>query len=40
VVADSGNKIKATKSGRWCLYFAGISTTAPATSTSDAVKVK
>jgi hypothetical protein len=43
VVAGKGGKfstkVKATKSGRWRLYFAGLSTTAPATSVSDAVKV-
>jgi hypothetical protein len=44
VSADAKGKIsttvKATKSGRYRFVFAGISTTAPATSTSDAVVVK
>jgi hypothetical protein len=44
VTAGSGGKIsttvKAKKSGRWRLVYPGISTTAAATSGSDAVKVK
>ncbi len=32
--------VKATKSGSWRLVYAGVSTTAPATSVADAVKVK
>jgi len=43
VTATSKGKIsttvKAGKSGRWRLFYPGISTTAPATSPSDAVKV-
>jgi hypothetical protein len=43
IVAGKGGKfstkVKATKSGRWRLSFGGLSTTAPATSASDAVKV-
>ncbi|HST86577.1 MAG TPA: hypothetical protein VLL08_32870 [Kineosporiaceae bacterium] len=31
--------VKATKTGRWRLYFPGVKSTAPATSGSDAVKV-
>ncbi|HST86579.1 MAG TPA: hypothetical protein VLL08_32880 [Kineosporiaceae bacterium] len=44
VKASSKGKIsttvKATKTGTWRLFFAGLSTTAPATSGTDAVKVK
>jgi hypothetical protein len=44
VTSSSAGKVnttvKASKTGRWRLVFAGISTTSPATSASDAVKVK
>ena len=40
VKKEIATTVKATKSGRYRFVFAGISTTAPATSTSDAVVVK
>jgi hypothetical protein len=39
-VGKVATSVRATRSGRWRLAFAGISTSGPATSTSDIVKVK